>query len=253
MLEVNGLCVSYGDKEALMDVSVDVGAKEVLGVIGPNGAGKTTLLRCVDGIIKPRSGRIHVDGRELQGIKSRDIAKLIGYVPQISGEIPEATVFDAVLMGRKPYMSWRPGNKDFEIALNVMRVLGIEALSMRNLHELSGGERQKIMIARALAQEPRLLLLDEPTSNLDLKHQLEVMELLRNRVDKGLSAIVAMHDLNMAARYCDRLVILNRGSVYATGGREILTQESIRQVYGVDVRINEGPDGIWIIPQRSVY
>jgi iron complex transport system ATP-binding protein len=150
-------------------------------------------------------------------------------------------------------MSWRPENKDLETALAVMRELDLEELSMRNLHELSGGERQKVMIARALAQEPKLLLLDEPTSNLDLRYQLEVMELLRVRVDGGLSAVVAMHDLNMAVRYCDRLLMLCSGRVYASGARDILTKESIRQVYGVDVRINEDSGGMWIIPQRPVY
>ena len=253
MLEVNGLCVNYGDKDALIDVSVDVDVNEMLGVIGPNGAGKTTLLRCIDGIVNPKSGEINISSKNLCRMKSRDIAKLIGYVPQISDEIPEATVFEAVLMGRRPYMSWRPENKDLETALAVMRELGLEELSMRNLHELSGGERQKVMIARALAQEPQLLLLDEPTSNLDLRYQLEVMGLLRARVDRGLSAVVAMHDLNMAARYCDRLLMLCRGRVYASGGRDILTQENIRQVYGVEVRINEDSDGMWIIPQKPTH
>ncbi|MDY6985264.1 MAG: ABC transporter ATP-binding protein [Candidatus Thermoplasmatota archaeon] len=238
MLEVLGVSVSYGSREVLKDVSFEVKENEVLGVIGPNGAGKTTLLKCIDGIIKPKKGKIMVDGEE-----NRDVAKRIGYVPQISDSIPSVLVFDAVLMGRKPYMSWKPGYRDIERTWEVIDMLDIDA--MRRLVELSGGERQKVIIARALAQEPEILLLDEPTSNLDIKHQVEIMDLLKKQKRK---TIIAMHDLNMAVRYCDRLLMLNKGRVYSFGGREILSKESIREVYGINAKIKEDEDGTWIIP-----
>ncbi len=238
MLEVRGVSVSYGSREALKDVSFEVRENEVLGVIGPNGAGKTTLLKCIDGIIKPKKGKILVDGEE-----NREIAKRISYVPQISESVPSVLVFDAVLMGRKPYMSWRPSYNDIERTWEVIDMLGIDA--MRRLAELSGGERQKVIIARALAQEPEILLLDEPTSNLDIKHQVEIMDLLKKQERK---TIIAMHDLNMAVRYCDRLLMLNKGRVYSCGGKEILSEESIREVYGINAKIKKDEDGIWIIP-----
>jgi iron complex transport system ATP-binding protein len=245
MLEVSGLSAAYGSRKVLRDISFEVRDGEILGVIGPNGAGKTTLLKCIDGLICPEKGRIRINGRDTDGL---DIAKLIGYVPQVTESAPSVLVFDAILIGRKPHMGWRPGADDRECAWSVIRELGVEDLAMRRLHELSGGERQKIFMARALAQEPQILLLDEPTSNLDIKYQVETMELLREHARSGLSVVVAMHDLNMALRYCDRFLMLKEGRVFCYGGREILSADRIREVYGVGVMVKEDQDGAWIIP-----
>lgn len=245
MLEVSGLSAAYGGREVLRNVSCEVRDGEILGVIGPNGAGKTTLLKCIDGLINPEKGEIRINGRDADGL---DTAKVIGYVPQVTESAPSVLVFDAILMGRKPYMGWRPSSDDLDCAWNVIGELGIEDLAMRRLHELSGGERQKIFIARALAQDPQILLMDEPTSNLDIKHQVEIMELLGEHARNGLSVMVAMHDLNMALRYCDRFLMLKEGRVFCYGGREVLSADRIREIYGVGVMVKEDQDGVWIIP-----
>lgn len=246
MIEVIDLSTGYGEREVLQDISFEVSDGEILGVVGPNGAGKTTLLKCVDWLIRPWRGSVRIDGKDVKGASR---ARQIGYVPQITDDVPAVLVFDAVLMGRRPYFSWRPSEKDVESAWNIVELLGLEELAMRRLSDLSGGERQKVIIARALAQEPSVMLLDEPTSNLDIKHQIEIMELLRSYGKKGTSVMVAMHDLNMAVRYCDKLLMLKDGRIYGYGGREIISEKTIREVYGIGARIREDEDGMWIIPE----
>ena len=234
-IEVRGVSFDYGSFRALEDVEVKVGAGEVASLVGPNGSGKTTLLKCIGKILKPKMGVVMIDGREIGDFDSREIAKLVGYVPQSSPQTLHLTVFDAVLLGRKPYISLRVGERDKEIVSEILVSLRLEELAGRFFDELSGGERQKVLIARALAQEPEVLLLDEPTSNLDLRHQLEVMKLIQELVkERGLSAVIAIHDLNLAARFSDKLIFLKRGKILAAGRpEEVLTSEIIREVYGV--------------------
>lgn len=236
MIRTENLRFAYNSKEILDKISFEVKQGEILFIIGPNGCGKSTLLKCLNGILKPE-GAVYVGEDEIKILSNREIAKRIGYVPQ-RAEINHLTVFDMVLLGRKPHIRWGMSNKDIEIVKRVIRMLRLETLSLRRLTELSGGELQKVIIARALAQEPKIILLDEPTNNLDLKNQIEVMKMLTEIAKKQkISVIVTMHDLNMASHYADRIIMLKDSKIFAMGGVEILTPENIEEVYGLKVSV----------------
>lgn len=238
MMEViiKDLTFAYKSKKVLNKVNFKVKPGEMIFIIGPNGSGKSTLLKCLNRILKPE-GAVYIDGKELGEISRGEIAKLIGYVPQ-RGEINHLTVFDTILLGRRPHIKWDVSERDVKIVKKVIRLLDMEELSFRRLTELSGGELQKVIIARALAQEPKILLLDEPTNNLDLKNQVEIMRLIRKIVkEQKISAIITMHDLNIASRYADKLIMLKDGKIVSYGGVEILNPENIEIVYGIKVSV----------------
>ena len=255
-LIVKDLQFGYNSRTILNGISLELRPKEMLGVIGPNGSGKSTLIQCIDGLLRPETGSILLDGKELKDISRKELARKVGYVPQTtSRSFFPSTVIDTVLMGKRPHLGWRSSNKDVKNVIQVLRLIGIEDLAMRDINELSGGQQQKVLIARGLAQEPAMLLLDEPTSNLDIKHQLEVVEIIREKVmEKSISAIMAVHDLNLAAKYTDRIVMMKDGKVFATGTPEsVLTTENIRAVYGVVAEVikNNG-NSPHIVPVRSL-
>jgi len=255
-LIVKDLQFGYNSRTILNGISLELRPKEMLGVIGPNGSGKSTLIQCIDGLLRPETGSILLNGKELKDISRKELARKVGYVPQTtSRSFFPSTVIDTVLMGKRPHLGWRSSNKDVKNVIQVLRLIGIEDLAMRDINELSGGQQQKVLIARALAQEPAMLLLDEPTSNLDIKHQLEVVEIIREKVmEKSISAIMAVHDLNLAAKYTDRIVMMKDGKVFATGTPEsVLTTENIRAVYGVVAEVikNNG-NSPHIVPVRSL-
>ena len=253
-LKVRDVEFGYTSVPILKDVCIELAESEVLGVVGPNGAGKSTLIRCIDRILKPQRGSILLDGRDINEMRLMELAKRMGYVPQSTSQIFPATVFDTVLMGRRPYLGWRSSEKDEEKVLDVLQMLNIENLAMRDINELSGGQQQKVFIARALVQEPDVLLLDEPTSNLDIRHQLEVMEIITSIVrEKKISAIMAIHDLNLASRYADRIVMLNGGTIIDAGNpSSVLTPENIKQVYGVEAVVRNESERPFIVPIRPV-
>jgi len=234
-LVINGLSFSYNSIAALKDVELELGLNEVLSIVGPNGSGKTTLLKCIDRILKPNQGAVLIDGRDAANIGLDELAKIIGYVPQSSTSTFPYTVFDVVLMGRKPYIRWSVSERDKEIIAEILKFLGISELAARYFNELSGGEQQKVIVARALAQQPQILLLDEPTSNLDIKHQLEVLSIIKGLTQsRQLSVIMAMHDLNLASRFSDKMAMLKHGCIFAVGTpKSVLTEENIESVYGV--------------------
>jgi len=255
-ITVQGVTFSYRSTPSLSDVSLELQESEILGMIGPNSSGKTTLLKCINKILEPKQGTILLDSQEVKKMRRLEVAKYIGYVPQSSVSNTNALpVFEIVLMGRRPHIAWQSGEKDTMKVWAALKLLGIEHLAMRDFYELSGGEQQRVLIARSLAQEAKVLLLDEPTSNLDIKHQLEVMNLTRNLVRKGnLAAAVAIHDLNLAARYCDKIVMLKEGKVFAAGdARTVLSPETIRTVYGVEVVINYTNNISYIIPIEPLH
>ncbi|MEW6102234.1 MAG: ABC transporter ATP-binding protein [bacterium] len=239
-LRIKDVYFSYNSVEALRGVSLEVGDGEILALVGPNGSGKTTLLKCINRILKFKIGKILVKEKNIKQMKSQEIAKLVGYVPQDANSSFYSTVFDTVLLGRRPYITWSVSTKDKEVVAHLLNLMGLEGMATREFSQLSGGERQKVVIARALAQEPEILLLDEPTSNLDLRHQLEVLDLITNIVDKrGISAIMAIHDLNLAARYSHKVMMLKEGGVFSAGEVEaVFTEENIREVYGVEVKVS---------------
>jgi len=197
---VKDLSFSYGNKRILKGISLNADEGEIISIAGPNGSGKSTLLKCLNMTLKSQ-GTIFFGDINLKKMKSRQRAQLIAYVPQnISGSFP-LTVFDMVLLGRRPYIGWRAGARDFAIVSEIISFMGLSHLMLKNYNRLSGGERQKVLIARALAQEPKLFFLDEPTSNLDLKHQLEVFACLKEISKRdGISTIITIHDLNLAAQ-----------------------------------------------------
>ena len=246
----------YSSRPILKKISMELRPSEMLGVIGPNGSGKSTLIQCIDGLLKPKNGSILLDGTDIKGISRREMAKKVGYVPQTSSRsFFPSTVLDTVLMGRRPHLGWRSTGTDVKKAIKVLRLMGIEDLAMNDINQLSGGQQQKVLIARALAQEPSVLLLDEPTSNLDIKHQLEVVEIIREMVmERDISAIMAVHDLNLASKYTDRIIMMKEGNIVDQGTpSEVLTPENIRSVYGVVAEvINNNGGKPHIIPVKSL-
>jgi len=233
ILSVSELCFRYNSHPVLQGMTFDLPSGQILGVLGVNGAGKSTLLKCLNGILQPDRGSVLLDGTDLHRLGRDEIARRIGYVPQRYGE-NDVTVFDAVLLGRKPHIKWAATNRDMLVVERLLKVMDLDEHALRPISTLSGGEAQKVIIARALAQEPRVLLLDEPTSSLDLRNQLEVMNLVSRIVKtEGISAVVAIHDINLALRFADLFVLLKDGSIHAAGSREDLTPEVIEEVYGV--------------------
>ncbi|HDN67967.1 iron ABC transporter ATP-binding protein [ANME-1 cluster archaeon ex4572_4] len=253
-LKVEGVEFSYASVEVLKGICVELGESEMLGVVGPNGAGKSTLIRCIDRILTPQRGCVTLNGQDIKKMQQMELARRIGYIPQNSSQVFPATVFDTVLMGRRPHLGWRSSEKDTEKVLEVLELMKIEEFAMRDIHELSGGQQQKVFIARALTQEPDILLLDEPTSNLDIRHQLEVLDVIKEVVRRrGISAVMAIHDLNLASRYADRIVMLNGGRVFAAGEPSaVLTQENIKQAYGVVAEVKREKGRPYIVPLRPV-
>jgi iron complex transport system ATP-binding protein len=240
-LKINKLSFSYNSTPILKDVELEVGLGEMVCIVGPNGSGKSTMLKCINQILETEQNSVLIDGQDVNSLSLRELSMIMGYVPQTSTSAFSFTVFDVVLMGRKPYINWNLSDRDSEIVAEMLDFLGIGDLAMRHFTELSGGEQQKVIIARALAQQPKLLLLDEPTSSLDIKHQLEILCILKSLAEsKHCSVIVAMHDLNMASRFSNRLLMLKRGCVFAVGTPEsVLTEANIESVYGVKVRVSE--------------
>ena len=212
-----------------VDLRVEKG--QMVGLIGPNGAGKSTLLRAISGILRCQDGTVMLEGRDLKAMTTKDVAAGLALVPQIAPYTHGFTSMELVLMGRYPHMGrfQVEGKADERIARKAMAITETDQFAHRTLDTLSGGERQRVFLARALAQQPRMLLLDEPTSNLDVLHQLIVLGLVRQLVDDGLTAVAAFHDLSMAARYCDKLVVMSGGKVIATGlPEDVLTPEADR-------------------------
>ncbi len=234
---VKDVSFAYSKRPILKGVSFDVERGDCIAVLGTNGVGKSTMLKCLNQVIRAQSGSITVAGNDIKQMGGNQLAQIIGYVPQ-SGTFSDSTVFDAVLLGRKPYIKWDVTQNDLEITKSVVRSLSLEEFASRKVNHLSGGEMQKVAIARALAQQPNVLLFDEPTSNLDLKNQLEVIQIIKDIVKKEqMSAIVTMHDLNLALRFADKFIMMKDGEVYAMGDATIVTAESILDVYGVQVTI----------------
>ena len=253
-LEVKDITFSYNSRPVLEGVTLKAAEGNVASLVGPNGSGKTTLIKCINRILKPRLGIVLVGREDVGKVKLRGLARLLGYVPQSADHVFPSTVFDAVLLGRRPYVDWGISSRDKEVVSQILSLMGLEEMALRQFNELSGGERQKVLIARALAQEPQVLLLDEPTSNLDLRHQLEVLDIVRSIVDEsGITAIMAIHDLNLAARFSDTLVFLDKGRIYDAGEpAQVLTQENIRNVYGVEAIISKNSGHLHIIPLAPV-
>jgi iron complex transport system ATP-binding protein len=245
MVSVENITAGYDGQPVLRDVRLTVAPGEFLGLIGPNGCGKTTLLRVISGVLPTMAGIVTVQGKNLREIGRRKLAQIMACLLQDLSLDLDFTVRELVLMGRSPHLP-RIGSetqRDFEVTEHVMGLCDVSHLANRSITELSGGERQRVLVAMCLAQEPRVLLLDEPTSHLDIGHQLSVLDLIaRLNRQTGVTVIAVLHDLSLAAEYCQRLLVLNRGRVAALGTpAEVLTAEMISTVYGASVLIEPNP------------
>ena len=233
ILRVDDVSFSYRSVPVLSGVSFRVHSNEITAVLGPNGAGKTTLLRCINRILRPQTGSVLIEERDLACLSPREIARRVAYVAQRS-EPGRVTAFDAVLLGRKPHIGWDVSKHDIEMAQAALKRLDLEDLALRYIDEMSGGEFQKVCIARAFVQEPTVMLLDEPTASLDLKNQLAILRMLRRIVrNHRMCAVMTMHDLNTAIRYADRFLFLKGGTIHAAVDRGGVTARIIEEVYGV--------------------
>ncbi|WP_339134339.1 MAG: ABC transporter ATP-binding protein [Candidatus Electrothrix sp. GW3-4] len=252
MLQLNKLSFAFNGTNILDNISFRLGSGEMTALLGVNGSGKSTLLKTINGILKPRQGAVLVEGRALKDLSGKEIARRIGYMPQKSGGVI-CTVFDAVLLGRKPHFGRTVTPRDLEVVEGMLKRLGMERLALRETTELSGGELQKVVIARALVQEPKVLLLDEPVNHLDVRNQLETMSILQELTQEmNLLTITVLHDLSIALRYANRFVLLKDGGLHACGDREVMTPGAIREVFGMHALIRE-VDGIPVVlPLGSV-
>ncbi|MDY0386839.1 MAG: ABC transporter ATP-binding protein [Methanolobus sp.] len=248
ILEVNGVEFQYRSKEVLKDIKFHLKKNEILAILGPNGVGKTTLLKCMNAILKPKSGTILVDKEDVLKLEQIDIARRMGYVPQRC-EPARLTAFDAILLGRMPHIKWNIAPEDIMIVESTIKKLHLEEMALRYIDELSGGELQKVGIARAIAQNPKLLLLDEPTSSLDLKNQIEILNIIKDVVkNENVSAVMTMHDLNLAFKYSDKFLFLKNGTIFAAGSMDDITAQIIEEVYGVPVTIQNFQGVSVVIP-----
>ena len=255
IINIEKLNYSYGKKEVLKELSLDIDENKLTGIIGPNGCGKSTLAKNIIKYINGKFESFKIMDIDIRELSHKKIAQLISYIPQKSTIISNISVFDYVLLGRFPLLknSWdNYTKKDYEIVENNINLLNIKELRDRNIETLSGGELQKVLLARALAQEAKILLLDEPTSALDLNNAVEFMKILKNiSIKKNISVIIIIHDLNLASLFCDSLIILKDGRFIEKGSpKEVINEENIKSVYNLDCKVcyNEN-DKPYIIPK----
>lgn len=242
-IQTDNIQVSFGSKTILQDISLAIQDKEFVGIIGPNGSGKSTFLKCLYRVLQPNGGKIFFDGTEMSSLSHRDTALKMAVVAQHSTVNFDFSVLEMVLMGRSPYKGLLDRDKidDYEIARYALEQVGLSDFESRNFNTLSGGEQQRVILARALAQRTECLVLDEPTNHLDIKYQLELMTIVK-RLDA--TVVSAIHDLNLAAIYCDRIIALKDGHIVCSGTpQDVLSPDTIRHIYGVSAMVQTLPDG----------
>lgn len=248
-LEVKNVSFGYSKEMILHQLDCRFESGGFYAVIGPNGSGKSTFIRLLNRLLIPDSGQIYLNGQKLKSYSRRYLARHVGYVPQSGGSSGTATVFDTVLLGRKPHLNWGPGRNDLELTEKIIHEFSLEHLALRLTSELSGGELQRVHIARALVQQPDVLILDEPTSSLDLKHQIEVMKLLKNISQKQITVIVAIHDLNLALRYAERFVLLKDGRIISIGDESVISEQNLKILYDVNIQKINSSGQSYIFPR----
>ncbi|MGL5682004.1 MAG: ABC transporter ATP-binding protein [Marinifilaceae bacterium] len=254
MKSINITNIDFGyspQKLTLKNVSLEALKGDMVAIIGQNGSGKSTLLKCINKILKVKHGTIEINGVAIKQISDNKLAHTIAYIPQSTPEIQGVSVFDTVLLGRKPYINSSPHEHDLEVVSTLLQRLNLTDIAMRNINTLSGGQQQRVYIARALAQEPSILLLDEPIANLDINHQMKVMQLLKELTTEGITVIITIHDVNIAARFCNKALMLKNGEVFASGTQSVYTSENIEYLYDIGVDVIQHNDSICIIPRNN--
>lgn len=240
-IKIENVNFSYGDLEVLHDINLTIDKPGLVCIVGPNGVGKSTLIRCINKICQPSSGKILIDGHNLEDISLKELATVMGYVPVAAGDLFSMTVLDTVLMGRHPHQKFgQSSDLDMKIVKRTMNMMDVKHLAMRDFDELSAGQRQRCTVARGLAQTPRILILDEPTANLDVRNQLQVIERMRDlAIENNMTIIMVSHDLNTSAKYADSIIVMALpGIIYKVGKpADVLTEETVRYVYGVDCKV----------------
>ncbi len=248
MMDIEGIRQGYGERDVISNVSFRARTGEVVTVLGPNGSGKSTLIKTMCRIMEPREGTISIDGQMIEDIPRSEFAKIVGYVPQDPEFIGYSSVYDSVLVGRRPYVQWNYSREDIAKAAEAMKFMKVDSLYDRQVSELSGGQRQRVTLARALAQDPMFYVFDEPTSALDLRNQLDTLKIMRRIIkERNTCMVVALHDLNLALRYSDKVLVIHDGTAYAFGApEEVITEKMILDVYGVESEIVDGRNGRYV-------
>ncbi len=251
ILLVKNLEFAYGQSQILHNINFAVAAGSICGLLGPNGSGKTTLLKCINGLLKPKYGQVLVDGQGVELLSREQIAGLMGVVPQQSNVVFAFTVLDIVVMAKAAALGkiGSPSRRDYKEARQVLGEVGIVHLAERRFNELSGGERQMVLLARALLQDPSILLLDEPTAHLDFKNQFVILELVKDLTrQKNLTTIITIHDPNLAGRYCEQIVMLKGGEILKNGLRhEVFQAETLGEVYDMGVIVDSTVNGSEVV------
>ena len=257
-IQIDDVSFSYkgcDDTPVLKEISALIRGSQVVSMLGPNGVGKSTLIHCINKILEPTGGKVFLDDVENTEYSLMDMAKRISYVPYSSSDTFPLTVVDTVLLGRHPHAGWKTTDEDLRKVYEVLERLEISDLAMRFYNELSAGQHQKVMLARGLVQEPDVILLDEPTSNLDIRHQLGISRMLRelSRTD-GILVIMISHDLNIAARYSDNIILMHEGRIFAAGSpKDVLTAENLRTVSGVESKIIDDEGRPYIVVRDDQF
>lgn len=239
-LQIKNLSFGYKKNQMILNnINLEIKQGEILGILGPNGTGKTTFIKCINNIHKPNEGRILYDGNNIMNLSQLNIAKIIAYVPQYTNNFFPMNVIDTVMMGRMPYVKKNYSDEDKAIVFSIIKKMNLEKFAFRNIKEMSGGERQRVFIARAMAQQPKIIILDEPTSSLDLYNQLFILHTITKLAkENNITIIMTIHDLNLASMFCDNILMLKDAHIFAHGKPEsILTAENIYEMYKVRTEI----------------
>ncbi|MBO4357321.1 MAG: ABC transporter ATP-binding protein [Candidatus Methanomethylophilaceae archaeon] len=252
-VKIEDMTFGYDEKTILENINLEIDHPGLLCILGPNGVGKTTIVKCINKLLKPQKGHVYVNGRDVSEMSLLEVAQILAFVPNSSSSVFSMTVPEAILMGRHPRAGWTTSERDIKVVDAAIDLLGLQEFSTRDIRQLSAGQLQRVLIARGLVQEPDILILDEPTSNLDVKYQMDVMRFLKAYArDRGILVIMVCHDLNITAAYADRVILMYGKGVFADGKpAEVLTSENIKTVYKVNAEVSDrnGVPQIHLIPE----
>lgn len=248
LVALEQITFAYNREPVLHEITARLPAAALTALVGPNGSGKSTLIKCLNGLLRVQKGRVLLDGCDVQSLKPSERARKVAYVPQTGNRIAPMSVFDAVLLGRKPFSYWKPTSRDLDHTATILEELGLGQIAMRDLRTLSGGQQQRVYMARALNQQPELLLLDEPTANLDLRYQSEILERLHRLTREGITVVMAIHDINQAAWYADQILMLKQGRLFAEGPAASIDEQTVGRLFGVSVRMVRSEGMQYMVP-----